>query len=411
MIKKVLISLIASSCLFASYVDEYNNRNYKKAFDLAQKECDVSCSNKVLNLIMAKSAEKLKNIDEALAAYDRVLILDENDYEARMAIANIYYENGNPELMKEELNYMLTNLSLNSEQKAKIDNMLNSLEQGKIVSKPYSFSFAIGLGYDSNPKYFNKDGKGSFSNTIDINGSYNIDLGQNYAVELIGEFYNKKYFKNRDQYFPDLSIFTAGVKPKYMFNNSTFGLKLSYDHIMLRGHQFLHNANAELFYENIVNENYLYSVSYAYTRGIYVDRNIKDLDYNHHSFEFANTFINANNAFIFTLNYDLESAKDNKISPYSKYKAYKASLEAIFPVLDNFTIKPEIALTYTKYDSSWLYNKNQKDFNYTLTNSFIYTITPNQDIELSLSFDKINSNMESSKAKNFSSFITYTYSF
>lgn len=408
MFKKITISILASTCLLAGYLEDFANQNYESAYNEALKECEIDCSSEELNLIIAKSAEKTGRTQEAIAAYDRVLIINEDNFEARLSLANIYRENGNPELMKDELKYALDTLNLSDDQKKRLEHMLYDLEP---KSKNYNLNLNIGFGYDSNPKHWHKDYdiKGAFSNIAGANGSYNFNIKNNFDLEIFANVYNKKYFKKSKDDFPDISIFTIGFKPKYNINNQTFALQTSYDYILFRGKSLLSSINAGFAYEHMLNDFYLYSLEYNYSKGIFSDRDYKESDYNHHSIELANYFVISNNILYLTLAYDIEKAKKTLIN--SDYNSIEAKLGVITPITNSLSIKPEFNYTRTGYKKTDLKPKKRNDNEYNLSTNLIYQIDKNQAIDFNVSYNKIKSNISEIDNDNYSTYIKYNYGF
>lgn len=427
MIKKLSLICLATSILCAGYLEEYNNKNYKKALELAKAQCDIDCNSEELNIILAKSAEKLKDTKEAIAAYDRVLIVNENNIEARFSIANLYYENGNPELMKDELNYMLNNLDLSQEQKTRINNLLSNLEKTKEISRPYFLGINVGFGYDSNPLYGNdkytdfvnkemenfqnQKSNGSTSIIFSIDGSYNLDLGNNYSTQFYGNFYNKKYLKNKSENYPDLNVLSLGINPKYTYNNHKFVLNLGYDFVMLRRAAFLHSINLGFTYENNLNDNYLYSIFYDYSKGIFDNSYDKDSNFNHHSLGFNNVLAYNNNIYYLNLNYDFEKAKES-LSSNSDFKSYGVKIGAIIPFATSYAFKPSISYTHTNYSKEDIsYFSKRKDNEYFVSATIEYMINSNQTISLNLSYDKDDSNHNFYDSINYTTMLNYRYEF
>ena len=101
---KILLFLIASAIsLFASYekAEEYfQAHEYKKALEEA-KASSGEYQNPQLHLLWAKAAEALGTLEEAMSAYERVLMLDEGNSEAKAALLRLYKKSGKEELANE----------------------------------------------------------------------------------------------------------------------------------------------------------------------------------------------------------------------------------------------------------------------------------------------------------------------
>lgn len=429
MIKKISLSALLACSLYSNYLDDYNKGDYKSAFNKASKMCDIDCSEEKLNIVLARSAEKLGNIKDAIAAYDRVLIINENNIDARFSIANLYYQNGNSQLMKDELNYMLENYELDQNQVARINQMINNIEQEQVIS-PFIASINVGFAYDSNPLYGNKkytdfitneeegienfqneQPSGSLSLLFSADANYNIELDKNYMLSLFASTYNKKYFKNKSENYPDLNVISVGFSPKYFKDNKALSFMFDYDYVILKRDAFLHSLNAGISFEHDFNENYLYTLSYDYSRGIFAKSNEKDSNFNHHAIGFNNIYSYLNNIYFLTLTYDVEKAK-NSLSANSDFATYGIKIGIIFNISKNFNIRPSISYNisdYKKIDLSYLNNRKDKEL--VLNSIFSYKIDKNQNLELGLMYDKQDSNHNLYDNINYSALINYRYEF
>ncbi|HHD78608.1 MAG TPA: hypothetical protein ENK98_03050, partial [Epsilonproteobacteria bacterium] len=81
MFRVIIILITMTMGLFANYAKAlhyYNIGNYQKA--IAEiKSSKNQYSNPKLHLLWGKSAEKLGHLNEAMSAYERVQLLDENN--------------------------------------------------------------------------------------------------------------------------------------------------------------------------------------------------------------------------------------------------------------------------------------------------------------------------------------------
>ena len=143
--KLIIILLTFSLSLFASLADTqtyYNAGEYEKAIGEAKSSVS-EYANPNLHLFWAKSAEKLGRDDEAMSAYERVEILDENNIDARVALVKLYKRTGRDALAlsasKELQNYQLT-----PEQRTTLQNL-----RGTSTHSINAFA-TLGIGYDTN---------------------------------------------------------------------------------------------------------------------------------------------------------------------------------------------------------------------------------------------------------------------
>jgi len=121
----------------------YDLKEYKKAI-VEAKASTSEYSNPKLHLVWAKSAEQLGKDDEAMSAYERVEILDEENIQARVALAKIYEKTDRAALATEQAK-TLQNYQLSPEQRSSLDAIHQTTDLHSF--KAYA---DLSFGYDSN---------------------------------------------------------------------------------------------------------------------------------------------------------------------------------------------------------------------------------------------------------------------
>jgi len=121
----------------------YAEKKYEAVISEVKKSVK-DYSNPQLHLLWAKSAEALGHYDEAMSAYERVEILDENNLEARVALAKIYKKTHRDALATEQVK-ALQNYQLSPQERSSLDAI-------RETSDLHSFkAYAdVSFGYDSN---------------------------------------------------------------------------------------------------------------------------------------------------------------------------------------------------------------------------------------------------------------------
>lgn len=143
--KKIILLLIFSIPLFASIEKAqlyYDKSQYKKTIKELKKS-KKEYSNPKLHLLWAKSAEALKNYDEAMHAYERAVILDEKNIEIKIALIEIYKKTSRDDLAN-TLSKDLENYQLSTNQLKAIKNLK---ETGM---HSFKYNAGLSLGYDTN---------------------------------------------------------------------------------------------------------------------------------------------------------------------------------------------------------------------------------------------------------------------
>ena len=143
--KKGILLLACSALLSANYAEMekyYQNGEYAKVIEEAKKST-TEYANPKLHLLWAKSAEELGETKLAMAAYERAVMLDEENIDAKLALLKIYNKQELHELAK-ELEKDLQNYQLTPAQRNSLA-LLRKSDVGSVKSQA-----SIGIGYDSN---------------------------------------------------------------------------------------------------------------------------------------------------------------------------------------------------------------------------------------------------------------------
>ena len=143
--KKVAgLTLLILSAVYADITEVqslYERGDYAGAVTAARK--DTADYGKVqLHLLWAKSAMALGRVDEAVAAYERVLMLDPGQHEARLRLAKLYAETGRMMLVK-QLAEKTDEYTPTEKEKAAIAVLFKENGSMKTFAR-------LGAGYDSN---------------------------------------------------------------------------------------------------------------------------------------------------------------------------------------------------------------------------------------------------------------------
>lgn len=271
---KTIILLLLSNLLLFAGVEEAQSFYESKEFLKAKEEAKASTQeygNPKLHLVWAQSAYALGDIEEAMSAYERVLLLDENSLEVSLALATIYKDTKRVELAQ-EISASLQNYALTPEQKT-----LLSLPKEPSMSS-FAAKVAIETGHDTNinvnpgsaalDDYYGTTGNekeiatlfGRFMATL----SYVNELEEKGGWSLRTTL-NTYYQNNSDAHFYDLLLGSVEVGSSYTSENYTLHLPLNYERInylekdLFQQFQFNPRVNISLSNDFILNINAKYS--------------------------------------------------------------------------------------------------------------------------------------------------------
>ncbi len=255
---KKLLFLLLSINIFAGVVELeklYEEQNYKEVI----KEARILKSefgNPKLHMLWAKSAEELGELDEAMSAYERVIMLDENNIDAKVALAKIYNKTKRDELAletkKDLQNYQLT---------PKQRDMLELIKDRDLQS--IKAKAKVSLGYDSNINSSGNNKKSSSFNRFHGSVSYINDLADTKEWYLRGDL-NLYYQDNVGYDYYNMFLADVGVGIGYAKNFYNIYIPMSYrvvnylDEDLLRQIKFEPKIDIS-FGKSIVNMNLKYA--------------------------------------------------------------------------------------------------------------------------------------------------------
>ena len=145
MMKFIIFLFSLEFLAYASYIDA---KNYYEAGEYENTIAEVRISfdeysNPQLHLLWAQSAYRLGRLDEAMSAYERVIMLDETNIEAKIELAKIYDKTSRISLAK-ETSKELANYQLTPEQRTALE-LIADADIQKIKAKT-----SLVFGYDTN---------------------------------------------------------------------------------------------------------------------------------------------------------------------------------------------------------------------------------------------------------------------
>ncbi len=250
-LKSLLIVLILTVGLSADYIQAYQlhlNGEYEKAIKVLKKS-KKEYSNPNLHLLWGHSAKELGNLNEAMSAYERVLMLDASNVQAKNALEEIYKETDRQALL--DPTSSLTSLKAYLSFALGYDSNLNAIPDSDTLQD------YLGDGTDMNST-------ASAFAQLAASLTYTDELGEK------GGWYAKYVFKgflqhNQESTFYNLKTFSLEAGIGHNTQRYNLYIPLSYHRIHYLGEDLLaqYRFNPRLFVpigkHNIFNLNVLYS--------------------------------------------------------------------------------------------------------------------------------------------------------
>lgn len=250
-----LLSLVTGTLLLAGTVPNervlqeakksFEAKEFDKAygfFDTLSSEMPTSAE---VQFYLGLSAMELQKYDEALAAFDRVLMIDPNHTRTKLEVARVYYISGQYEQASVEVKSILTE-SLPFDVKNNVEAFKAILEE-KLTKEAWLASVSIGVMYDSNA---NNTGTSPFNYlTLPLSGgqaksdsylytsaglTHIYDIGErgDWFIESNGLFYLKMNHHITDN---NLALFSLSTKPYYIDGAYRVSFPVSFDRVYLSG--------------------------------------------------------------------------------------------------------------------------------------------------------------------------------
>jgi len=223
--KLIYLLLFSTITLFAStkHVQQYYDA---KKYEKAIKEARVSkneYSNPQLHLLWAKSAEALGRLDEAMSAYERVIMLDEDNVDARVALAKIYNET-NRLALATETKKELDNYQLTPEQRLSL-----GIIKGEDIDKVKA-QVKLSLGHDTNINVSADDANSTLFSRLSANASYINELGAKKGWYGRGDM--KLYYQNNtDAHLYDMFVGGLDIGAGYAGDGYSVYVPIGYSFI------------------------------------------------------------------------------------------------------------------------------------------------------------------------------------
>lgn len=232
----VFIVLIGFS--YGNSLDEivllYKKKEYKQSYHKAKAYLKKEPASFRANLILGDSAYKIGRYNEALIAYDRILILVPNHVYTKIQQSKVYAHKGYKNISLLELNALLAT-PLTKKQRNRVLRLKKKYKSSQLKKRhknKRAFRLLLGLGvlYDSNPSseigdktfkipaldmdYKGKDADGDFAHYQNLYFLHDLKLNK---FGLLSKFslYNKTYFKAKEN---DSAYLSFGLTPYYTFS-------------------------------------------------------------------------------------------------------------------------------------------------------------------------------------------------
>jgi len=360
-----LISLFTSTLLLAGNVpnerilqeakQSFETKEFEKAYGFFENLSTEMATNAEVQFYLGLSAMELQKYDEALAAFDRVLMLDPNHTRTKLEIARVYYISEQYEQASVEVRSILTE-NLPFEVKKSVDAFKATLEE-KLKKEAWLATVSIGAMYDSNAN-------NQFNDTIKLPGSekaksdsylystaglthiYDIGERGDWFVESNGLFYLKM---NRHITDNNLALFSLSTKPYYSEGQYRIGFPISFDRVYLSGEGYAKVLQGGIEGSYLLDEQSMLLAGLILKRSYYEDDNT--LDANSHVWSLTYKRSVGDDPIIFSIGINYENISEVRGSGINvTADAWTHKIEASKELMPDLVGSISYAYKYKDYD-------------------------------------------------------------
>lgn len=375
--------------LFATVTDVelfYEQHQYEQAIAEAKKSTSFYGSLQ-LHLLWAKSAEALGRTEEAISAYERVLMISSHHKEARIALARLYANSDRVVLVKQ----LLEDDSLSKEDRTTITALIS--EDDNLVN----ISAKIGVGYDSNINVSPGDldlpasSEEIGSRFIRFQGA----LNRSYQFENIENIYLRtnvaiSYQSNEKNYY-NLFSGLASLGIGYLDDNYDLFLPLIYSRLHYLGSDLMESIGIKPNANIALSSSLVGNINARYEERSYFQETDKKRDDSVVGAGLSVYHLFGDNIAYLKVNYDSYSPKYPDLIPYVEKKTISISTGIDYQINDTYLAGADLVYRYTDFDDPIAQNEDERSDKYykidlklnrnileDLVGSFNYTFASNR---------------------------------
>lgn len=407
-ISVAVFSLISTSLFSEELIaNDYNNaqlnfqkNNYKETYIYINKYLEKNKINKSIAFMLGRSAYEIGKFEEALSAFNLILMEEPSNSRVKLEIAQTYLAIGNYDKSEKIFEDILKNDSLPPLVKKNIELTLASLKQ-KNKKNYLRTTLMFGYGYDSNIENYSSEYLDLSSNNEkkDRITDYVFSLNHKYKfldnLALENKFlgYSQKYLEYDEK---NIDLIVLGTALVYYKGEYKYSLGFDYNHVWLDKTDYLNNYIFSPSIQYKIDKDLEYKSEFKVLK-----KDFKQADYEYKDstlYEWQNSFI------LSTVDYgvntfSLSFGRDNK----DKGRHYNVDNDFVSLRYENlFTISKSLILNNSleyykdiyKEKSLLLDETRRKDDKFAFNTGLIKSINENFAIGANVTYIDNNSNQE-----------------
>jgi hypothetical protein len=348
------------SDLYQKANQSYAAKSYQEAYPLYEQLNDQFPDSPEINFLVGRCALELKLYDEAVAAFDRVLILNPQHNRTRLELARLYTEIGQYDLAQTELDTVLSG-QLPSEVRDIVLTFKSNIDK-RLSRHTFNGVIVMGGGYDSNANNdignkaflvpsFNLwlDGKEEVSSTSIfatsvLNFGYDFGDRGGWSIENSVVGYTVANAKERQN---NLSLISLSASPTWFDQDYRLQFPLTYDRVYMDDKGYMYNLSGGARISYLLDTTSQLSGGYTYKRG-YFDTD-SALDVSSHSFSASYKKAFGENPIIIAINtsYSINNELEGSRTDVTSHGyGYGAEISKTFPYQINGAFVYSVGSTF-----------------------------------------------------------------
>lgn len=293
MIKHLILSFALLTSLFSASMESfkedyaqalqtYNRGDFQNAYTQFYALSAIAPENVEINFYLGRSALELKHYDEAVAAFDRVLMMNPSHARTKLELARLHFETKQYDIAQSLLDEVLTEqLPLTV-----AENVLSMKKAIDEQRQKHTFGGALILAWDYDTNIGNDVGRGITQNVLNLidlpgnekrksaglaqtfvfNHSYDVGEKGGFAWESMFLAYNKNLTQYSDK---DLTLFSLSTGPTYTFDRYKLSLQGAYDKVRLESDDYLNIPRVSLNLKTILTQEWMIETDITQKRNLY----------------------------------------------------------------------------------------------------------------------------------------------
>lgn len=404
----------------------YAEKEYKTVHKQVQAYLKKNPLSLEANLLLANSAYKLGNLDEAMAAYDRVLILEPNHIYAKIQEAKIYAKSGYKDISLLETDALLAQ-DLTPKQKEEVLKLKASLgttqksDQDKQTLLKGLLS--IGLLYDTNtdssigeksfkiPGYnLNYQGQKQEKDFAHFEQLYlTADTAIHNQIGLFATLnaYNRSYFDRSNN---NLAYLFANISPYYQAHDFKIFLPLIFNKVFLEHDSYLNTYGTGLELKKSL-KNALFEAGYRYYQNRYYGTN-RDKNSHHHDVRAGVKYIVLDDVLTYLYLRYAHNREKKDLRTDINYNSYGIDIGAHKEIVKDFTLRTSFGFKnylYRDFSSAFLNKRDDKVLSANI--GLTYRINDDSSIEADINYINRTSNQFLYEYDRILTSLNYSYRF